>query len=97
MYWRLGDNSDLGNIVSFPFSNPSQRRIIYTPKKAEPASVLIQPADRTLLAVAEIYHTTEVFVLNSTVAEDLQYLVNLKPKGALFTISMSLGEFHLQI
>uniref|UniRef100_A0A8R1E3D8 Peptidase_S9 domain-containing protein n=1 Tax=Caenorhabditis japonica TaxID=281687 RepID=A0A8R1E3D8_CAEJA len=90
MYWIMGEGSDLGNLVVFPFDDPSQKEILYTAQKAQIGNVLIHPIDKTLLAVTEVYHKPELFVANDTFMEDLQYLVNLKPTGSLKIISMSI-------
>ncbi|CAI2349135.1 unnamed protein product [Caenorhabditis sp. 36 PRJEB53466] len=90
MYWIMGEGSDLGNLVVFPFEDPTQREILYTAQKAQIGNVLIHPIDKTLLAITEVYHKPELFVANDTFMEDLQYLVNLKPHGSLRIISMSI-------
>ncbi|KAF1760018.1 hypothetical protein GCK72_008264 [Caenorhabditis remanei] len=89
MYWIMGENSDLGNLVVFPFDDPAQKEILYTAQKAQIGNVLIHPVDKTLLAVTEVYHKPEIFVANDTFMDDLQYLVNLKPTGSIRIISMS--------
>ncbi|CAL2038290.1 unnamed protein product [Caenorhabditis brenneri] len=89
MYWIMGEGSDLGNLVVFPFEDPAQKEILYTAQKAQIGNVLIHPVDKTLLAITEVYHKPEIFVANDTFMEDLQYLVNLKPTGSLNIISMS--------
>ncbi|CAI5445886.1 unnamed protein product [Caenorhabditis angaria] len=89
MYWILGENSDLGNLVVLPFETPNQRETLYTAQKAQIGNVLIHPIDKTLIAVTEVYHKPELFVANETYMDDLQYLVNLKPSGSMQILSMS--------
>ncbi|CAJ0596891.1 unnamed protein product [Cylicocyclus nassatus] len=91
MYWIWGDeNIDLGTLVVFKFDEPEVREVLYTATKAEIGSILIHPTDKTVLAVAEVYHRPELFVANGTIMEDLQYLVNLRPHGSLQILSISL-------
>ncbi|CCD63441.1 Dipeptidyl peptidase family member 6 [Caenorhabditis elegans] len=90
MYWIMGDGSDLGNLVVFPFEDPQQKEILYTAQRAQIGNVLIHPTDKTLLAVTEVYHKPELFVANETFMEDLQYLVNMKPSGSMNIVSMSI-------
>lgn len=97
MYWIMGDGSDLGNLVVFPFEDPQQKEILYTAQRAQIGNVLIHPTDKTLLAVTEVYHKPELFVANETFMEDLQYLVNMKPSGSMNIVSMSIGEFFFLV
>ncbi|CAD6188252.1 unnamed protein product [Caenorhabditis auriculariae] len=89
MYWILGEGTDLGALVTFPFENPKTREILYTATKAQIGNVLIHPQDKTLLGLTEVYHKPEMFIANDTVMEDLQYLVNLRPKASLQILSLS--------
>ncbi|CAB3403385.1 unnamed protein product [Caenorhabditis bovis] len=89
MFWILGEGSDLGNLVVFPFDNPDQKEVLYSAQRAQIGNVLMHPIDKTLIAVTEVYHKPELFVANETFIDDLQYLVNLRPTGSLQIISLS--------
>ncbi|EPB67823.1 peptidase, S9A/B/C family, catalytic domain protein [Ancylostoma ceylanicum] len=91
MYWLWGDeNIDLGTLVVFNIDAPQHKEVLYTATRAQIGSILIHPVDKTVLAVTEVYHKQELFVANTTVMQDLQYLVNLRPFGSLQILSMSL-------
>ncbi|KAK6745073.1 hypothetical protein RB195_011653 [Necator americanus] len=91
MYWLWGDdNIDLGTLVLFKFDDPEHKEVLYTATRAQIGSILIHPTDKTVLAVTEIYHKPEWFAVNSTVVDDLRYLVNLRPHGSLEILSLSL-------
>uniref|UniRef100_A0A8L8Q041 Peptidase_S9 domain-containing protein n=1 Tax=Heligmosomoides polygyrus TaxID=6339 RepID=A0A8L8Q041_HELPZ len=90
MFWLWGDQSDLGTLVTFPFDAIDQKEVLYTATRAQIGNILLHPTDKTLLAVTEVYHKPELFVANSTIVDDLQYLVNLRPHGSLQILSMSL-------
>ncbi|KAK6053569.1 hypothetical protein COOONC_08926 [Cooperia oncophora] len=91
MYWLWSDEqSDLGSLVMFPFEAVDQRKVLYTAKRAQisPEGIIFHPNDKTVLAVIEVYHKPELFIVNDTIRNDLQYLLQY---GAIQSISMSLG------
>ncbi|KAK6045416.1 hypothetical protein COOONC_17079 [Cooperia oncophora] len=71
----------------FPFKAVDQRKVLYTPKRAEIYDELMHPTDKTVLGVIEYYHKPEVFAVNGTFKDDLQYLLQY---GSIESISMSL-------
>lgn len=64
---------------------------MYTALKAQINNILFHPVDRTVLAITEIYHKPELYVTNSSILEDMQYLVNLRSSGGPIVEDMSQG------
>ncbi|VDO60437.1 unnamed protein product [Heligmosomoides polygyrus] len=90
MFWVWGEDSDLGTLVTFPFDAVDRKKVLYTPTRGQIVDILIHPTDMTLLAISEEYHKPELFVVNDTIAEDIEYLKNLRPNGSLQVFSKSL-------
>ncbi|KHN79923.1 Dipeptidyl peptidase family member 6 [Toxocara canis] len=88
IYWLWGKDTDLGELVVHDFGHPEANEILHTAKKAEieykfqedidDSDIFIHPADKTILAITEIYHKPHIYVLNETVREDFDYLNDLK-------------------
>uniref|UniRef100_A0A915DQD3 Prolyl endopeptidase n=1 Tax=Ditylenchus dipsaci TaxID=166011 RepID=A0A915DQD3_9BILA len=89
IYWQYGADSDLGRLVIHDFGWPDNSEILYTARKAQIGGITFHPVDRTVLAITEIYHKPDIYVANTTVLEDMQYLVNLKPSGSPVVEDMS--------
>ncbi|KAK6035623.1 hypothetical protein COOONC_26872 [Cooperia oncophora] len=77
-----------GSLVMFPFDAINQRKVLYTPRRAEIDKVTVHPLDQTVQFVTEAYHKPELIVLNDTFKDDLHYLIQY---GSIQSISMSLG------
>lgn len=97
MYWQYGAGSDLGRLVIHKFGSPNNSEILYTAHNAQISGILFHPTDRTVLAISEIYHKPEVYVTNSSVLDDMQYLVNLRPSGSPIVEDMSQGAIYFKI
>uniref|UniRef100_A0A8L8JTC0 Peptidase_S9 domain-containing protein n=1 Tax=Heligmosomoides polygyrus TaxID=6339 RepID=A0A8L8JTC0_HELPZ len=94
VFWIWGEGSDLGALVTFPSDAVDRRKVLYTPTRAQIDNIVFHPTDRTVLAVTEEYHKPELFVVNDTIAEDIEYLKNLRPEGSLQILSMSLDPMR---
>nr|CAD2195687.1 unnamed protein product [Meloidogyne enterolobii] len=81
IYWQWGADTDLGQLVVHDFGRPEQNEVLYTAQKAQIGGVIFHPIERTVLSVTEIYHKPDIYVANTTVLDDMQYLVNLRPTG----------------
>lgn len=70
---------DLGRLIIHNFGYPDNPEILYSAKRAQISDIIFHPTDRTVLALTEIYHKPDIYVANTTVLEDMQFLVNYKP------------------
>uniref|UniRef100_A0A183CPA6 Peptidase_S9 domain-containing protein n=1 Tax=Globodera pallida TaxID=36090 RepID=A0A183CPA6_GLOPA len=68
---------DLGQLAVHDFGRPERNEVLYTAQKAQIG------VERTVLSVTEIYHKPDIYVANTTVLDDIQYLVNLRLAGTL--------------
>ncbi|KAL7075175.1 hypothetical protein ACQ4LE_005619 [Meloidogyne hapla] len=90
IYWQWGADTDLGQLVVHDFGRPEQNEVLYTAQKAQIGGVIFHPIERTVLSVTEIYHKPDIYVANTTVLDDMQYLVNLRPTGTPVIECMSM-------
>ncbi|KAL3100240.1 hypothetical protein niasHT_026157 [Heterodera trifolii] len=90
IYWQWGADTDLGQLVVHDFGRPERNEILYTAQKAQIGGVIFHPTERTVLSVTEIFHKPDIYVANTTVLDDMQYLVNLRPSGTPVIESMSM-------
>ncbi|KHN88848.1 Dipeptidyl peptidase family member 6 [Toxocara canis] len=85
IYWLWGEGSDLGRLVIHDFGHPERNEILYSAEKAEIENdeddeyLLIHPTDKTALSLYEFFHKPELHILNETVRDDFEYLMNLRP------------------
>uniref|UniRef100_A0A9J2P590 Peptidase S9 prolyl oligopeptidase catalytic domain-containing protein n=1 Tax=Ascaris lumbricoides TaxID=6252 RepID=A0A9J2P590_ASCLU len=102
VFWLWGMDTDLGQLVVHDFGHPEANEIIYTAKKAEieykyeedidDNDIFVHPIDKTILAITEVqsfYHKPEIYVLNDTVKDDLEYLNNLHPNDSPIIVGIS--------
>ncbi|KAI1701197.1 prolyl oligopeptidase family domain-containing protein [Ditylenchus destructor] len=89
IYWQWGASSDLGRLIIHEFGWPDNSEILYSAKRAQIGGIMFHPKDRTVMTITEIYHKPDIYVANTTVLEDMQYLVNLRPQGTPLIEDMS--------
>ncbi|CAD5214390.1 unnamed protein product [Bursaphelenchus okinawaensis] len=80
-YWLTADNTDLGQLTVHEFGYPEKSEVLYKAARTQIFGVIFHPEDRTVLAVTEYYHKPEFYVANTTILEDIQHLVNLRPQA----------------
>lgn len=109
VYWLSGQDSDLGELIVHDFDRPDRNQVLYKASRTQIFGVILHPLDRTVLSVTEYYHKPEIYVANGsfesstfehitliqeTIMEDMQYLVNLRPHATLLIESTS-NDFNL--
>ncbi|KAI6214455.1 Peptidase-S9 domain-containing protein [Aphelenchoides besseyi] len=82
IYWLMGENSDMGQLVVHPFGHPTANQVLYRAVRSAIAEVLFHPIDRTIMSITEYYHKPEIYVANQTILSDVQAIVNLKPNAS---------------
>ncbi|KIH51357.1 hypothetical protein ANCDUO_18558, partial [Ancylostoma duodenale] len=93
IYWLWADDSsDLGKFIMFPISSPRRQTTLFQPKKGEIGAVFWNFTERSPLAVSEVYHKHEWYVLNETAMDDMQVIVDYNPTASPYIVSYSVDQ-----
>ncbi|RCN28966.1 hypothetical protein ANCCAN_25284 [Ancylostoma caninum] len=93
IYWLWADdNNDLGKFIMFPISSPRRQTTLFQPEKGEIGAVFWNFTERSPLAVSEVYHKHEWYVLNETAMDDMQVIVDYNPTASPYIVSYSVDQ-----
>ncbi|EYC17156.1 hypothetical protein Y032_0031g2302 [Ancylostoma ceylanicum] len=93
IYWLWADNSnDLGKFIMFPISSPKRQTTLFQPNRGEIGAIFWNFTERSPVAVSEVYHKHEWYVLNETVLDDMQVIVDYNPTASPYIVSYSVDQ-----
>ncbi|KIH60853.1 peptidase, S9A/B/C family, catalytic domain protein [Ancylostoma duodenale] len=93
IYWLWADDSsDLGKFIMFPISSPRRQITLFQPQKGEVGAIFWNFTERSPLAVSEVYHKHEWYVLNETAVDDMQAIVDYNPTASPYIVSYSVDQ-----
>ncbi|KAL6725864.1 hypothetical protein Aduo_007891 [Ancylostoma duodenale] len=81
-----------GKFIMFPISSPRRQTTLFQPKKGEIGAVFWNFTERSPLAVSEVYHKHEWYVLNETAMDDMQVIVDYNPTASPYIVSYSVDQ-----
>lgn len=94
IYWKMGQNSDLGELSVHNYDTPNRGQLIYKANRTEIFDVTLHPIEHTPLLVTEYFHKPEIHIISQTIADDMQYLIGLRPHATL-SIESTSNNFNL--